>query len=135
MVPAHSCVRLFLGLGLVLLSVELDPKVHASAFWWAGLESRGLGTDLCHQWAELNPRISSCKVLQLGASVVCWCRGSGPRPTGLGYILRWLWSQRVLRQPACWWLGFCPHLASCWVGPGTCAHRQVGVLVLLSTGW
>ena len=38
--------------------MELDPKVHVSAFWWAGLESRGFGTITCHQWAELNTRVS-----------------------------------------------------------------------------
>ena len=72
-------MRLFPGLGLVLLSVELDPKVHATAFWWAGLESRGLGTDSCHQWAELNPRVSGCKVLGLGAwgLGLVWCAGVG----------------------------------------------------------
>lgn len=66
--------------------MELDPKVRVSAFWWAGLESRGFGTITCHQWAELNTRVSGGKVVGLGASVVLvwgawtWAHWTGMYP-------------------------------------------------------
>ena len=125
MVPAHSWVRLFPGLGLVC---------------GTGFQSSCIcilvgGTGVQGFWDYYLSLVGRTEYQSLWWQLWCWCRGPGPGPTGLGCILRWLWSQRVLRQPACWWLGFCPHLASCWVGPGTCAHRKVGVLELLPTGW
>ena len=46
--------------------------------------------------------------------LVHWCVGSGPGPSsGQGSFPGWLWTQGVLQQQACWWVGPRLHLGSC----------------------
>lgn len=68
-----------------------------------------------HCCMDLGPRVSGYNVLWVPITVSAhWCLGPGSwSSSGQGHVQRWLWAQKVLRQPICWWMELHPQPVNC----------------------
>lgn len=68
-----------------------------------------------HCCMDLGPRVSGYNVLWVPITVSAhWCLGPGSwSSSGQGHVQGWLWAQKVLRQPICWWMELHPQPVNC----------------------
>lgn len=94
-----SCSR-----SLMKLQTSFIPDaVSSSGFSGVGADNL-LAAHFCGFKALGGPRSSAC------------CTRQCPGPSdGQDHVQGWLWTQDVLRQPACSWVGLSPCLVNCWI--------------------